>query len=378
MPLPHITREDVDYALSYIDLHGVPPDRKSTKFCLIYEGRHYPPKYVYALAADHRTGKTLHPEEFSGGKQTNIPLARLGFQIQKCHRCHPAISARRKPPAIARLVLDGVLPDQPARATEMLLQAFTHWPDGFTADFLVTPGGFVTHELSSEIPAAKGWNSKEEDFPVLQDQAEKCLREILTPRVLAAAKGRAKYLTIGIDLTTADKTFGAELVAVVDLLSGRILGWTGKSYPTKDQEATLWQVKDVTSHCLEVDGFRVLVLGCHDLNMFSNRAWTNMVQGSLRHKSTAKMRAVARRFHPDVILQHPHDTDTPRIWATAWAGARELFHPIAWASGIYYRGTKDSRDTLESVLRGTRSSDGPFCEIILRPGRSPRVCFEQD
>ncbi len=105
MPLPAIDKDDVLSALDFIDSHGVPSNRKSTKFGLIHNGRHYPPKYVCALAAANRTGKEPTPEECSGGEQTNGPLRRLGFTIETCGKCHPDTppKGKDKRPAIARL-----------------------------------------------------------------------------------------------------------------------------------------------------------------------------------------------------------------------------------------------------------------------------------
>ncbi len=175
----------------------------------------------------------------------------------------------------------------------MLLEAFSHWPKGFTADFLITSGGFVKGDLTSEVPTEKSRESDHKDFPALRQVAEKCLAQVLSARLQAAAKGKARYLTIGVDLSNADGTFGAELVAVVDLPSGRNLRWTGKSYPTSDEESYLWQFTDLESHCIHLAGYRVLVLGCHDLNMLSNRAWENMTDGGHRHERAASMRATA-------------------------------------------------------------------------------------
>jgi 5-methylcytosine-specific restriction protein A len=49
--IPHnITREHILQAILHIDKYGVPDNRKSKKFALLFEGKQYPPKYVVALA----------------------------------------------------------------------------------------------------------------------------------------------------------------------------------------------------------------------------------------------------------------------------------------------------------------------------------------
>ena len=369
MSLPAITRKSVLWALSRIDREGVPGGRQSTKYCLIYDDRHYPPKYVYALAAECETGSALSPGDYSGGEQTNKPLRELGFTIKECKVLPRVISSTRRIPAIGRLIVIRNSPGTPTAAEEMLLKAFSCWPKWFAADFLITPGGFLQCELSGDVPERTSWDSDKKDFPHLRKTAETFVKRVISSRLLAAATGKAKFLTIGIDLANANGTFVAELIAVINLCSGRIIRWTGKSYPTSEQERALWQVTDLESHCVNIAGYRVLVLGCHDLNMFSNRAWTNQKKGSLRRRRTTAMRRVAKHFGPDVILHHPHRTDSANIWGTAWSGAKELFNPIAWASGILYEDNRSPRMPLEAVRDGTRAHNGPFCDIILCPGK---------
>lgn len=378
MPIPKVTRTNVQRALNEIDRHGVPKNRRSTRFCLIHNGRHFPPKYVLALAVQHATGRSLKPDEHSGGAETNSRLRRLGFTVEACDQCHLSSSPRPlpkpaapapPPPAIARLVLVG---ETRRRPEQLLLKTFENWPKHFVADLLITPGGFAEGTLPPGVPGKTGWQSDPRDFPAIRKAAESVASSILTPRLLRAARGKVRYLTLGIDLDAADASRPhAELVAVVDLPSGRILCWTGKSYPVQAQENTLWHVTDLNSHCLQLAGRRILVLGCHDLNMFSQRAWKNQKSGSPRRQRTTQMRKIAKQFRPEVILHHPHTTDSPKTWQTAWAGARKLLHPAAWASAIHYPGASQSRATLDSVLAHTRSPSRPLLDIILTPGRPP-------
>ena len=84
MNIPKISQSHVNAAVKEIDLEGVPKRRRSTRFCLQVGVRHYPPKYVLALAVRNATGKTLLPADHSGGAETNHRLAALGYQIVKC------------------------------------------------------------------------------------------------------------------------------------------------------------------------------------------------------------------------------------------------------------------------------------------------------
>jgi len=79
----NIKREHIVKAIWEIDLNGIPPRRNSKKFCLIFKGKQYPPKYVLSLANRFVNGEKLDPSEFTGGKETNNFLKKLGFDIAK-------------------------------------------------------------------------------------------------------------------------------------------------------------------------------------------------------------------------------------------------------------------------------------------------------
>ncbi|MEW9674146.1 HNH endonuclease [Ammoniphilus sp. 3BR4] len=82
MSIPkNISKEHIIKAIGYIDAHGVPERRESTKFDLEYNERLYPPKYVIARANVYANGEELDNSLFSGGEETNSYLTRLGFKI---------------------------------------------------------------------------------------------------------------------------------------------------------------------------------------------------------------------------------------------------------------------------------------------------------
>jgi hypothetical protein len=228
------------------------------------------------------------------------------------------------------------------------------WPEKTRVKFLITPGGFVSWPFPSGWRGGVGWASRPRDLEPLIDCATEALSRTLTSSVLAAAERKVRVLTIGIDLIAHDSDQHAELIAAYDVPSRRAF-WTGKSYPTAGQERSLVQVTHLETHLLRVAGERVLVLGCHDLNMFSPRGWANQRSGGPRHARCAAMRRLARDFKPTVVLQHPHLTDSPNIWRTAWAGLRKQLPTVeAWASGIAYRCSEGKpRGRLADVLEAT-------------------------
>ena len=250
----------------------------------------------------------------------------------------------------------------------MLLESFRKWPSTGRSKFAITPGGFVKGDFPSPWSGGVGWNSSSADLDLLVPEAERLVSACLTKDVLATAKSRTRVLTIGADLLDGDEGEHVELVAIVDCDTGAIVNWTGKSYPTKDQETTLVQVADVRSHLIEIADERVLVLGCHDINMFSERSRSNQRPDSPRWRRCEEMVRAAKRFRPTVVLQHPHTTDSPRIWQTAWGGISNCPTVRVYASAIRYDncwGGKP-RKPLDCVRTGTCSKTG-VDDVIVKP-----------
>ena len=315
-----LTRAHVGAAVARIDRDGVPPRRESTKFQLVVDGRCYPPKYVISLAVAGATGRELRPKEFSAGKETNGVLQALGFTIvgpglpvpkpigAKIHPTRPPtlkpdappprkVSAPRLPEGlqlIARIVVHGKPASSLRAAREMLLEAFENWPISSRVKFTITPGGFVVGDFPSRWSGGLAWDSSSDDLDALIRVAKPLLDACITKHVLAAANARTRVLTIGVDLVSDAEH--AELVAVIDCDSGEIVRWTGKSYPTGNQEALLVQVSDVDTHLLKIAEEKVLVLGCHDLNMFSARARANQSPKGVRRRRCDAMAKATVRF----------------------------------------------------------------------------------
>lgn len=77
----NIEREYILQAMEKIDIEGVPSSRRSTKYSLEYQGKHYPPKYVLSLANEYVNEVTLKPQDFTGGDETNRFLKEMGFTV---------------------------------------------------------------------------------------------------------------------------------------------------------------------------------------------------------------------------------------------------------------------------------------------------------
>jgi len=88
MGIPNlITREHILRAIKKTAESGVPERRRSRDYCLIFEGTHYPPKYVISQAAKYAIGRELGPHEFYGGEGpncANVFLRSRGFEVVEC------------------------------------------------------------------------------------------------------------------------------------------------------------------------------------------------------------------------------------------------------------------------------------------------------
>jgi len=140
----------------------------------------------------------------------------------------------------------------------------------------------------------------------------------------------------------------------------KIVAWTGKSYPAGSEEKKLMNVTDLDSHLQTIGKWKCLVLGCHDLNMFSPRSVANRGPGSRRGQRADDLIRRAKAYRPEIVLQHPHTTDTPNIWMGGWCGITREIGPKRYASGISYfwpRHGKKHRADLGEVLARTRMGD---------------------
>ncbi|MDE2480841.1 MAG: hypothetical protein KGN02_01455 [bacterium] len=367
-----LDRDDVVQALREIDRKGVPLKRKSTKFCLEYKGRHYPPKLAISFASafhyadDPDLHEGLDPNEFAGGSQSNKALSALGFLVVAC-KCGGLREMKDKPirgkeaPRIARVVVNGRAAFDPERALRCLAgvaRAIKRRGERF--DIITTPGGFIAQRIEMETQLI-GWEAPAAAFRAISVNAERSLQPFLES--LREVALPADFLTLGVDVFlpgNPEDDANAQLVATVDLASAKIVGWTGKSYPTLAEEKELVHETNLQSHLQKIGRWRCLVLGCHDLNMFSPRSIATRDSKSSRGKRADALLKLAKAFDPQVVLQHPHNTDTPNIWMGGWAGVTRALNPKTYSSGIAYcwpRHGKNRRASLQETLERTKHGD---------------------
>jgi hypothetical protein len=343
-----LDRDDVIHALDEIDREGVPKRRKSTKFCLEHRGRHYPPKLAisYASAFRYADEPELHegldPSDFAGGTQSNSALTALRFAIAEC-KCGGTRDAARTAsrdsdaPSIARVVVNGRAAFKQKKAIRCLrdvARAMNRSKAKF--NILSTPGGFIEEGVSMKAQPI-GWEATPAAFRSVSASALKALAPFLES--LHDLDLPAEYLTLGVDVVLPNNPqehANAQLVATIDLKSSKVIAWTGKSYPTLGEEKWLVHETDLGSHLQRIGEWRCLVLGCHDLNMFSPRSMATRDPKSSRGRRADELMRLAVEFDPEIVLQHPHNTDTPNIWMGGWAGISRSLKAKSYSSGIAY------------------------------------------
>ena len=229
-------------------------------------------------------------------------------------------------------------------------------------EFLITPGGFLTFTFPPSIRHGISIPFAEKHLiPVLQREADRTINSFfkgLSPDIYIKLKEIADYFTIGIDGRNSINKQHIEFVAVFDLKQEEVIQWTGKFYPTEQQKKDLIKINDLNTHFIKLNHQNLLILGCHDLNVFSPRGQATASPDGWKKRTADRFKKLCKEFNPDIVLQHPHSTDTPNIWNAAWRELeRELPNVKHFASGINYSNKTGVRASLNSVLQNTQKGD---------------------
>ena len=81
---PLITATHIVEAIRRINHEGIPRQRRSRGYCLVTDGKHFPPKYTIALAHEIAMGNFLSSDQFSGGAESNLFLRSRNFDVIEC------------------------------------------------------------------------------------------------------------------------------------------------------------------------------------------------------------------------------------------------------------------------------------------------------
>jgi len=232
-----------------------------------------------------------------------------------------------------------------------------------TYEFILTPGGFLNFDIRDLQYNFDISKAEKQDISLLQERANSVVKrffENLKPSTFKKLKEIADYFTIGIDSFIGDIYLDIphiELVAVYSLKEENVIRWTGKFYPLKSQEKSLIKIIDLNTHFIELNNQKVVLLGCHDLNVFSPRG--QATAKGWRKQTADKFKTLCKEFKPAIILQHPHFTDYQYIWNLAWRNIeKELPSVKHYASGIkYYYDGYTCRGDIKDVLEKTKKGD---------------------
>lgn len=229
-------------------------------------------------------------------------------------------------------------------------------------EFVITPGGFLKFDWPAQF---NNWIDNVEANGRLNISYGSAELEInkffqaLGRNNLEKIKRIADYFTIGIDSKNPDNDQHIELIGVFSCKSSRVIHWTGKFYPTEYQKSTLIKINDLSTHFTQLNNQKIVILGCHDLNVFSPRGQASANPYGWKRKMANRFKKLCREFKPDIILQHPHTTDTPGIWNPAWRNIEKILPYVKhYASGIkYYNDAYRPRGPLNKVLAKTKKGD---------------------
>ena len=185
-------------------------------------------------------------------------------------------------------------------------------------EFLITPGGFLTFIFPPNIRHGISIPYAEKHLITsLQQEADKTINNFLkglSTDIYIKLKEVADYFTTGIDGKNPINKQHIEFVAVFDLKQEEVIHWTGKFYPTEQQKKDLIKINDLSTHFIKLNSQNVLILGCHDLNAFSPRGQATASPNGWKKQVADRFKELCKDFNPDIVLQHPHSTDTPNIW----------------------------------------------------------------
>jgi len=248
-------------------------------------------------------------------------------------------------PFFARIIIAQNWKGSLAKCRIVIKQMIKLWPNNTKVGFILTCGGFMKFTWPNAI---NGTLTQQEILAILIVEAEKYIKMLINQPIRIKLKNITDYISIGIDSSNSKYPYKSiELVALYDLSDNRIF-WTGKSYPTIYQQKELIKYTDLKSHFVKTKYGKTLILGCHDLNIFSPRVKATVK--NWRKKLVSDYKDLVIKKHPSIVIQHPHTT-SHRIWISALSGLFKYdFVKYFCSAGKYYNHGNKCRAKLSIVL----------------------------
>jgi len=273
-------------------------------------------------------------------------------------------------PILARIIIAGEWNGDPEEAKKLLKEIYKKWPKGRKVKFVLTCGGFIQFDWPESVSRrdiGDNKNPSKDSIDALVKEAEKCAKFILNDGLSAKLREFTDYITLGIDsykekISTTQNYINQphiELVFLIDLRNNNFC-WTGKSYPTPNQQSGLVRISDLKTHFFDLDDTeKIMILGCHDLSIFNNRGYA--VAGRWRHEIINEFRKLAKEEKPKYVLHHPHTTVKRRTWLNAWSFLAKTLPSVEGYAGAGRYNEPDRErsecDALDEVLQSTKCSN---------------------
>ena len=182
-------------------------------------------------------------------------------------------------PQIGRVIMDGAWSGDLIASRRLLGDVAQALSANQRLACLCTCGAFVRFDWPENLPRQGCMAPSPAFIEALIASAEATVcNNVLTDDVVARLRDRCDWLTLGVDtkkskVSTTHNAINephAELVCIVDL-GHRTFRWTGKFYPTTGQEGTIVRFPDLESHFVDLNCGQTMILGCHDLSVYSPR-----------------------------------------------------------------------------------------------------------
>jgi hypothetical protein len=265
-------------------------------------------------------------------------------------------------PTLARIVISGDWEGDINTSKNILHKICDKWPESKKVDCLITCGAFLSFDWPLSI--ADVGNNKypnEKALDLLTTLALKHCELLIDEELRKKLISHTDYITIGIDSykdkislsNVSIRQLHVELVALLDLKTNKYF-LTGKSYPTVGQENGLVRFQDLLTHFVDLPIGKVLILGCHDLNVFSPRGKVT-TKKEWRKQIRENFYDIIQKEKPTTILHHPHTTDSSKIWTPSWNELMKLAPNIERyiSAGRYYNKNR-TRSDINDVLSKTK------------------------
>jgi hypothetical protein len=266
-------------------------------------------------------------------------------------------------PTLARIVIAGDWKGDFNSSRNVLNRICDIWPQDKKVDCLITCGAFLRFDIPDSItnigdPKFPNQN----EFARITSLAKKQCQNLLDDELRKRLKKFTDYITIGVDSkkdkisisSVSIRELHTEMVVLFDLNTNKYF-LTGKSYPTVGQENGLVRFQDLKTHIIKLPIGKVMILGCHDLNAFNPRGRANVTK-EWRKQVNESFHDLVKKEQPDLVLHHPHTTDSSKIWTSAWNELIRLTPNIKryLSAGRFYNDKGTPRSLLSDVLEKTK------------------------